>query len=124
MDGAESVAGRWSSAAWGAGDAVPWDAAGDGIRRQVLVYGPDLMLVVVEFEPHARGAVHQHPHRQVTYVVSGRFEVARAGACRMLGPGDAVFVEGDIPHGVHALEAGRLIDVFTPARADFLPGAL
>jgi hypothetical protein len=25
-----------------------------------------------------------------------------------------------VPHGVRALEAGTLIDTFTPARADFL----
>ena len=25
-----------------------------------------------------------------------------------------------VPHGVRALEAGTLVDVFTPARADFL----
>jgi quercetin dioxygenase-like cupin family protein len=31
-------------------------------------------------------------------------------------------VPPDAPHGAVALEAGALIDVFTPARADFLPG--
>ena len=37
-----------------------------------------------------------------------------------LGPGDCFFVTADRVHGVVAREAGTLIDVFTPAREDFL----
>ena len=55
---------------------TPWQSTNDaGLRRQILGHGPDLMMVRVEFEPGAVGALHHHPHRQVAYVVSGRFEV-------------------------------------------------
>ena len=50
-----------------------WQALGAGIRRQILGHGPDLMMVRVEFEKGAVGALHQHPHRQVTYVAAGVF---------------------------------------------------
>jgi quercetin dioxygenase-like cupin family protein len=102
-----------------AGD-IAWDRMAEGVRRQILGYGPDLMLVRVEFEQGAVGAMHQHPHRQVTYVVAGSFETTIAGVTRVLGPGDSFFVLADLPHGVVALEPGTLIDVFTPAREDFV----
>ena len=98
-----------------------WQRTNDaGVRRQILGYGPDLMLVRVQFEPGAVGALHHHPHRQVSYVESGRFEVTVDDERAELGPGDCFFVTADRVHGVVAREAGTLIDVFTPAREDFL----
>lgn len=103
---------------------TPWQTASDaGIRRQVLGHGPDLMLVRVDFEPGAVAALHHHPHRQVSYVASGRFEVTIDDERTELGPGDCFFVSADRVHGVVAREAGTLIDAFTPARDDFLAPA-
>ena len=103
---------------------TPWENASDaGIRRQILGHGPDLMLVRVEFERGAVAALHHHPHRQVSYVASGRFEVTIDGERTELGPGDCFFVSADRVHGVVALDGGTLIDAFTPAREDFLPPA-
>jgi quercetin dioxygenase-like cupin family protein len=101
---------------------VPWETVGDGVRRQVLGHGPDLMMVVVRFEPGAVGALHSHLHRQVTYVAEGSFEVSVDGTWRVLGPGDCFYVAAGLEHGVVAREAGTLVDVFTPAREDFLRG--
>ena len=100
---------------------VPWETVADGVRRQVLGYGPDLMMVRVEFEPGAVGALHHHLHRQVTYVAAGSFEASVDGRKERLGAGDCFFVAADLVHGVVALERGTLIDVFTPAREDFVP---
>lgn len=101
---------------------VAWEPAGEGMRRQVLGHGPDLMMVRVEFEPGAAGALHHHPHRQVTYVAAGRFEATINGEQRTLGPGDCFYVAEGLEHGARSVDGGTLIDVFTPARADFLPG--
>lgn len=100
---------------------LPWEELGGGVRRQLLGHVPDLMMVRVDFAPQAIGALHQHPHRQVTYVAAGRFRVTIGAAERELGVGDCFLAVADVPHGVVALEAGTLIDVFTPMRADFLP---
>ena len=97
-----------------------WQPMAPGVRRQILGYGPDLMLVRVEFEQGGVGALHHHPHRQATYVASGRFEVTVGGETRVLEAGDSFFAQADVEHGVRALEAGTLVDTFTPARADFL----
>jgi quercetin dioxygenase-like cupin family protein len=37
-----------------------------------------------------------------------------------LTAGDTFIVPSNVVHGVKALDAGRLIDTFTPHRADFL----
>ena len=98
-----------------------WQSTSDvGLRRQILGHGPDLMMVRVQFEPGAVAALHHHPHRQAAYVVSGRYQVTVDDERAELGPGDCFFVAADRVHGVVALEGGTVIDVFTPAREDFL----
>lgn len=100
---------------------IAWENAADGVRRQVLGHGTDLMIVRVEFAANAVGALHHHPHRQATYVATGEFEVTVGDHTTLLGAGDAFYAAGDVVHGVRALEnGGLLVDVFTPIREDFL----
>jgi quercetin dioxygenase-like cupin family protein len=99
------------------------EPAEPGVTRQVLGYDPNLMMVRVTFERGAVGYVHAHPHRQVTYVERGRFAFELDGVVTEMAAGDSWFVPPDARHGATALEAGSLIDVFTPARLDFLPAA-
>lgn len=102
---------------------LPWQPAGDGVERQILAHDDGLMLVRVRFAAGAVGAVHHHPHRQVSYVESGTFEVRVGDATRVLRDGDSFVVAPDVPHGVVAREAGVLLDVFSPAREAFLDAA-
>lgn len=99
---------------------IPWEAAGTGVRRQILGFDRELMLVRVVFEKGSIGYVHKHPHRQVTLVESGVFEVQVGPEKRRLKGGDCFFIPPNVEHGVVAEEDGVLVDVFTPAREDFL----
>jgi quercetin dioxygenase-like cupin family protein len=99
---------------------VSWEIAGNGVHRKVLGYDPDLMMVQVEFVRGAIGTAHSHPHRQVTYIERGNFEITIGSETRQLSAGDSFFVPPNIPHGVIALSDGRLLDVFTPSRQEFL----
>lgn len=99
---------------------VEWEAVGEGLRRKILGYDDGLMLVYVDFEAGAIGTPHSHPHRQVSYVAEGRFEVEIDGEKSILEAGDTFFVPPNLVHGAVALESGVLIDVFAPAREDFL----
>ena len=99
---------------------IGWEKMAEGVRRQVLGHGSDLMIVRVEFDRDAVGALHHHPHRQATYVMAGRFEVTMGDEVTELGTGDCFYAEAEVPHGVRALEGGVLLDVFTPVREDFL----
>ena len=93
---------------------------GGGITRQILGYNPDLMMVRVFFKKGAVGEAHSHPHRQVSYVEKGKFEVHIDGKKQILGVGDSFFVPRDLVHGCTALEDGCLLDVFTPIRQEFV----
>lgn len=109
-----------SSAAFVKGDDVPVEIVGDGITRQLLGYNDSLMVARVEFEKGAEGYVHAHPHSQVSYVESGEFDVFIDGERKMLGPGDSFCVQPNLDHGAVCRKAGVLLDVFSPAREDFL----
>lgn len=94
----------------------------DGIKRQFLGYGPELMAVKVWFEEGAEGYMHDHPHTQVSYVESGEFEATIDGETQILRAGDSFHVEPNKSHGAICKKAGVLIDVFSPVREDFLVG--
>ena len=93
---------------------------GPGLKRKLLGYDDHLMLVKVWFEKGAVGEVHSHPHSQGSYVIEGFFEVQVDGKTQILGPGGSFFVPSGADHGAVCLEQGILLDVFSPARRDFL----
>lgn len=98
----------------------PTIATGPGVTRQVLSDHPDLMVVAFRFDAGSEGALHSHPHVQSTYVATGRFAFTVAGEDREIGPGDSLIVPSGAVHGCRCLQAGLLIDSFTPRRDDFL----
>ena len=97
-----------------------WENPGPGIRRQIMAYDGQLMMVKVDFEKGAIGTPHTHYHSQTSLVVSGKFEVTIAGETKVLSTGDGYYVAPDQLHGCVCLEAGVLIDTFSPMRQDFL----
>ena len=97
-----------------------WTPTEPGVKRRILTYNDQLMLVEVAFEKDAVGSLHRHPHIQATYVAEGSFEVTISGKSEVLNKGQSFIVPSDEWPGCRALEAGMLIDTFTPMRAEFL----
>lgn len=91
-----------------------------GVKRKILGYNGNLMMVKIYFDLGAIGAKHSHSHSQTSYIEKGKFEVTIDYETNTLTGGDAFYVPPDIVHGVKALEPGVLIDVFNPIREDFL----
>lgn len=100
--------------------AAAWQDLGGGVRRSVKGYDDHIMMVKVEFESGAIGVAHSHPHSQSSLIERGAFEVTIGGEISVLNAGDCFFVPSGIEHGVRALQAGMIVDVFAPAREDFL----
>ena len=71
------------------------EVCGKGVKRRILAYSKDAMCVENTFETGGVGAMHCHPHTQVTYI-------------------DGVM------HGCVCLEGGVMLDFFTPMREDFV----
>lgn len=97
-----------------------WEPAGEGITRKITGFNTQLMMVQVKFEKGAIGYIHDHFHSQSSYVASGKFKITINGKSKILETGDGFFVNPNLKHGAECLEAGILIDVFSPVREDFL----
>ena len=67
---------------------LKWENPGPGIRRQIMGYDEQLMMVKVQFEKGAVGTMHEHHHSQATYVVSGKFELTIGEQKEILSAGD------------------------------------
>ncbi|WP_070968846.1 cupin domain-containing protein [Vibrio sonorensis] len=93
---------------------------GNGIKRKVLAHDSNLMSVEVHFDAGSIGALHSHPHEQLTYVLSGKFEFVIGDEKRIVCAGDTMYKRPNIEHGCKCLEEGVLLDIFTPRRNDFL----
>ena len=74
----------------------------------------------VDFQVGAVGELHNHHHSQVTYVESGEFEMTIGDDVRIIKGGDSYYIPTMVMHGCKCIKAGTLIDVFSPAREDFL----
>ena len=105
-----------------AGD-IKWEELGGGVSRKMLGYDNQIMMVLVKFEKGAVGSAHSHFHTQATYCAAGKFEFEIDGVKQVVNAGDGVYIEPNLVHGAVCLEAGILIDTFSPVRENFLDGS-
>ena len=101
-------------------DDIAWEAVAEGLRRKIMSFDDRVMMVKVDFETGAVGTLHQHYHTQISHVESGVFEVEINGEKKVLKAGDAFYIPPNVIHGAVCLEAGVLIDIFSPMREDFI----
>ncbi len=102
---------------------MKWEELGGGVSRKFLGWDNQIMMVKVNFEKGAIGSPHQHFHTQASYCAEGKFEFTIDGKKKIVNAGDGVYIEPNLMHGALCLEAGILIDVFSPVREDFLDGS-
>ena len=101
------------------GEELPWEKVGEGMYRQILGHDDKMLMARVKFDKGGIGVVHEHFHSQTTYVVSGQFELQVGEKKKIIKGGDAFYIPPHVYHGAVCLEAGELIDVFSPTREDF-----
>lgn len=99
---------------------LDWEEAAPGIKRQILGFDQTIMTVKARFTTGAIGKLHHHPHAQTSYVASGKFRITIGETTKELVEGDGFYVPPKVVHGAVCLEAGLLIDSFSPYREDFL----
>lgn len=102
--------------------AMQWEQVAPGMKRKIMGFNDEIMMVQVHFDKGGIGVRHKHRHSQTTYVVSGKFEVSIGDEKRILVGGDGFCIPPEIEHGAVCLEDGMLIDVFSPIREDFMKG--
>jgi quercetin dioxygenase-like cupin family protein len=99
---------------------IAWVQMDKGVKRKIMSYDDNLMVVKVNFEKGGVGTLHQHFHSQITHIESGVFEVEIDGVKKLLSAGDGFYIPPNTIHGAVCMEAGVLIDVFSPMREDFI----
>ena len=93
---------------------------GNSVTRRILAHDGKMMAVEVNLAAGAVGPMHNHPHEQLTYVLSGEFEFTIGEETRVVSAGDTLYKQPGIMHGCVCLQPGTLLDTFTPIREDFL----
>ena len=99
---------------------IEGETAAPGVVRKVMAYCDTAMCVVNEFEKGAVGALHSHPHTQITYVAEGRFRFTIGEEEKEIVKGDTLCKQDGVKHGCVCLEKGTLVDFFNPMREDFV----
>ncbi|GIP36970.1 cupin [Paenibacillus sp. J31TS4] len=102
------------------GNVGQWEQAEPGVTRKIFPVGQSLMMMEVRFEEGAEGYEHSHPHEQISYVLRGAFEFRIDGEPRLVRQGETIVIPSGARHGTRALEAGALLDAFTPIREDLV----
>lgn len=91
-----------------------------GVSLDSLAVGERSIVCKMNYRVGDHATEHEHPHEQSGYVISGRYRMTENGRTYELEPGDSYAVPGNTPHSFEVLEAGEVIDVFTPIREDYL----
>lgn len=91
-----------------------------GVRLDSLAVGGTSMVTKMNYVVGNVAAEHTHPQEQCGYVISGKYLMTVEGREFLLEPGDSYAVPGGAPHSFRVLEAGEVVDVFTPHREDYL----
>jgi quercetin dioxygenase-like cupin family protein len=107
--------GRWGSVTSGKGLAMR-----DGIVRRTLAFTNQVHLVHWTIRRGVVFGEHTHLYEQAGYVLRGRVRMVVDGEARDLGPGEAYAVPAGVPHDAEALEDVEILDVFSPAREEYL----
>lgn len=63
---------------------------------------------------------HNHPNEQSGYVISGKYKLKFGGHDYLLSEGDTYSIPQNMEHSIEIIEAGQVVDVFTPIREDYL----
>lgn len=90
------------------------------VERKIRAHGGKLMGVEVSFIAGAFGAEHRHEHEQICYCLCGEFVFSVEENSSTIKAGDSVYIPAAALHGAKCIADGRLFDIFTPQREDFL----
>jgi quercetin dioxygenase-like cupin family protein len=94
-----------------------------GIQRKTLVHGPKTLMSQFRLSQGASLPDHAHPYEQTGMLISGRIRLFIDQECFEVQPGDSWCIPGDVSHRAEILEASVAVEVFSPAREDYLPAS-
>ncbi|MGA2763089.1 MAG: cupin domain-containing protein [Spirochaetia bacterium] len=98
---------------------VPVTVLVEGSNSQ-LVRGSNAMLSFLTMKAGSVFELHSHPEEQIMIVLEGFCDEVIEDKMYRVGPGDVLRLPPNVRHGAFLREEDcRVIDVFSPARADY-----
>ncbi len=90
------------------------------VRRAIHMKG--LTIARLEIQAGAEVPEHSHVHEQIATVEKGSLRFFLEGREVDLRAGQSLAIPSEVPHRVVALEDTVVVDVFSPAREDWIRG--
>jgi quercetin dioxygenase-like cupin family protein len=92
----------------------------EGVRFKSLAHGEKTHLTEFRLDKGSIIPAHVHTHEQTGYLISGKMIFAIADEVFTAEAGDGWSIPGNVEHSVEVLENAVVIEVFCPAREDYL----
>lgn len=92
-----------------------------GVVRKTLAVGERMLMAEFFLKAGSVVPLHQHPHEQVGYVISGSQRLTIGEKTYLIEAGDAYNIPAGTPHGSEAITDSLAMDAFSPPREDYLP---
>ena len=90
-----------------------------GVELVVLARGADSMITKMLYKVGDRVPFHKHPNEQSGYVLSGKYRLRFGGVDQEITAGDSYSIPKDVEHSIEIMEAGEVLDCFSPPRKDY-----
>ncbi len=91
-----------------------------GIRRRTLLWADMTLFAEFNLDAGSKIPEHSHPEEQTGYMLSGRMTFHGPDGDFEAEPGDSWVFPGGVPHSVDVHEDAHVIEVFSPARKDYM----
>jgi len=99
---------------------VPMAQLAPGARSHIVT-GEKMTLSFAHLEAGSYFPVHTHPYEQMMFVLKGELDAVLEGKLYKMGPGDVIFFPEGSLHGAQMRDVDcEIVDVFTPARPDYI----
>ncbi len=92
-----------------------------GIMQKTLVFGDKTLMVEFILTKGETLPLHAHPYEQTGYLVKGHMRLKIGSKEFDAHEGDSWNIPMNIEHGAQIAEDSVAIEVFSPARKDYLP---
>lgn len=93
----------------------------EGVKLQTLVFGEKTLMGRFRLKKGALVPLHNHPYEQTGMMISGKLQFIVGGESFTAEPGDSWCIPENVEHQAEAVEDSLVIEIFSPAREDYMP---
>jgi quercetin dioxygenase-like cupin family protein len=102
-------------------NAVQHEQLNPGLARRVI-HGANMTVARIELRKAAVVPEHSHVNEQVCLVERGVLRFYNSAWEQVVRAGEALVIPPNAPHAVEAIEDSAVVDIFSPAREDWIRG--